>query len=981
MNFLIKKKDLKKEIKRIYFVYNNFTVDNFIDKVVDRLDFNTSYSLLIKLSYNNIHDFKMCGSQIGLSIHDNHDLDFYRQLYDVINIRIEHTFDNYVMIESINTIELSFFIIDSLPELKLKNIYKLEVPKHISNLNNIRSFFNNRLLPFTTDTRYYGQNIIDDYLCQTYLDKIKEVNKNIHSLLDCLNNKDLFFIYSSKERKFSKSIMNKKVLIISKSSFNTNLQDRQHQNTSDYIRYVFDFNTGIYLFHCKDTCFLEEGRDSFVRTINNTSLDIRNQYVNNLKISIKLQSLSKPKYKQFNTGINEKWGVFDIETYKNKDGINKIYAVGFLVNGHNNESNLYYIDNDLDSNKVLIKAINEMLNPIYNNFIYYCHNFGKYDAIFLYKILLDYNKNLGREYFILNSILRDGVIIRLDVKIKKLNNSVKISFLDSINLLKGSLQSLQNDFEVESKKGQFPYEFVNENNLFYIGNKPDLSFYDGKNGTLCIADAPDSEHSFDTNWDLKLETLLYLDKDLKCLLEILNKFNKILFINYNTDMTDALTITRVALNIFYQKHPDKLIDIPLINKMDIYNFIKKGYFGGITEVYIPYGEELFYIDVNSLYPFASINNPLPGGNSCTYMESFSDEGLNLDGLFGFFYAKIETTDNYFGLLPVRSENNSVIFPNGKFSGVWSSEELKFAKENGYKVKVIKGYHFNKIYNIFEDYVLNLYGTKVTSEGAKKATAKSLLNNLIGRLGLNSLRPQTDIVDNEKFQYISSTRKINSHHVIDDNFYLISYDNIIDKDICREHSLEYEKILDKEKTQLEKIDLYKDVSISIAAMVTSYARIFMNKIKLDIYKNGGQIYYMDTDSLVLDKKGFNYLHIQSGLNIIGDNLGQFKIEHIIKKGIFISNKTYCLVLNNNTSIIKAKGAINTDLTFEKFQEMYFSQNNIITKKNNTKTLYDKGSVVLNTIDITLRSDSYTKRKKIFNGIQWINTKPLEIISDF
>ena len=173
MNFLIKKKDLKKEIKRIYFVYNNFTVDNFIDKVVDRLDFNTSYSLLIKLSYNNIHDFKMCGSQIGLSIHDNHDLDFYRQLYDVINIRIEHTFDNYVMIESINTIELSFFIIDSLPELKLKNIYKLEVPKHISNLNNIRSFFNNRLLPFTTDTRYYGQNIIDDYLCQTYLDKIK----------------------------------------------------------------------------------------------------------------------------------------------------------------------------------------------------------------------------------------------------------------------------------------------------------------------------------------------------------------------------------------------------------------------------------------------------------------------------------------------------------------------------------------------------------------------------------------------------------------------------------------------------------------------------------------------------------------------------------------------------------------------------------------------------------------------------------------
>ena len=32
----------------------------------------------------------------------------------------------------------------------------------------------------------------------------------------------------------------------------------------------------------------------------------------------------------------------------------------------------------------------------------------------------------------------------------------------------------------------------------------------------------------------------------------------------------------------------------------------------------------------------------------------------------------------------------MILPNGKFSGVWSSEELKFAVENGYKVNVKYG---------------------------------------------------------------------------------------------------------------------------------------------------------------------------------------------------------------------------------------------------------------------------------------------------
>ena len=42
------------------------------------------------------------------------------------------------------------------------------------------------------------------------------------------------------------------------------------------------------------------------------------------------------------------------------------------------------------------------------------------------------------------------------------------------------------------------------------------------------------------------------------------------------------------------------------------------------------------------------------------------------------------------------------------------------------------------------------------------------------------------------------------------------------------------------------------------MVTSYARIFMNKIKLEILNNGGLIYYTDTDSIVIDKNSLIYL---------------------------------------------------------------------------------------------------------------------------
>ena len=57
-------------------------------------------------------------------------------------------------------------------------------------------------------------------------------------------------------------------------------------------------------------------------------------------------------------------------------------------------------------------------------------------------------------------------------------------------------------------------------------------------------------------------------------------------------------------------------------------------------------------------------------------------------------------------------------------------------------------------------------------------------------------------------------------------------------------------------------------------MTSYARIFIYKIKLEILENGGNIYYSDTDSIVLDK---TYLNV----NWIGDNIGQFKLEYLIR----------------------------------------------------------------------------------------------------
>ena len=142
--------------------------------------------------------------------------------------------------------------------------------------------------------------------------------------------------------------------------------------------------------------------------------------------------------------------------------------------------------------------------------------------------------------------------------------------------------------------------------------------------------------------------------------------------------------------------------------------------------------------------------------------------------------------------------------------------------------------------------------------------------------MNIVKPITQTVNKDKRDFILSTRSVQSHTVLNNDRFLITYSPIISKEICTEHGLDIIKILEKEsKKNIEnKLDLFKDVSIATAAFVTSYARIFINKIKLEILENGGNIYYSDTDSIVLDK---TYLNV----NWIGDNIGQFKLEYLIR----------------------------------------------------------------------------------------------------
>lgn len=438
-------------------------------------------------------------------------------------------------------------------------------------------------------------------------------------------------------------------------------------------------------------------------------------------------------------------------------------------------------------------------------------------------------------------------------------------------------------------------------------------------------------------------------------------------------MTEGLTISSLAKTKFLKYYLNKS-KIPLINTNNLFNFIYSAYFGGITEVYKPYGKNLIYLDVNSLYPYAALN-PMPG-LECKWIESYEPEGLNLDNLFGVFHAEVITNDLYIGLLPVKSKNG-LLFPNGQFEGTWTSIELQFAKKNGYKIKVTKGFQFNKEFNVFDNYVNELSKLKDELTGSKRQVIKSLLNNLLGRFALNFVKPITITVNKSKLDKILATKEIKTLKRINDNNFIVTFMPVIDRSICESHNLDYYKVIlnEKQKNITNNVNIFQDTSIIISAFISAYARIHMHQVKLDILANGGNLYYSDTDSIVIDLTLDRIKEIMP--ERIGNKLGQLKFEHNVNEAFFISNKTYALKTKDGKVKMKAKGVISASLSLSDFKDMYLKSKSIQGDKSSSIISYSKGSVTIKESKITINWNSYTKREKIYNPKTnlWIDTKPL------
>lgn len=280
----------------------------------------------------------------------------------------------------------------------------------------------------------------------------------------------------------------------------------------------------------------------------------------------------------------------------------------------------------------------------YRNIVFYICNMGKFDSLFIMKNLSVYNQYIENPYTF-ESVNRDSDSIKLVVK-RTIDNKVKrVVSHDSFAMLAYSLVYLCKAFDTDCQKSLFPYDLVTTKTLFYRGKIPSISYYNDTSHD-------DYKVLYTDNWDLKAETIKYLSNDLISLYEVLVEFSRELHGMFGLHMLDPLTISGLAMKLYLMKYYNKNNNpLPIIGDSTMFENTKKSYYGGRVEVFHPYGKNLYYYDVNSLYPYSSLNTLC--GLGCEFVE-FVDRPLEVDEVgLGFYYAKIDSNkaNPFLGLLP------------------------------------------------------------------------------------------------------------------------------------------------------------------------------------------------------------------------------------------------------------------------------------------------------------------------------------------
>ncbi len=262
-------------------------------------------------------------------------------------------------------------------------------------------------------------------------------------------------------------------------------------------------------------------------------------------------------------------------------------------------------------------------------------------------------------------------------------------------------------------------------------------------------------------------------------------------------------------------------------------WIRAGYYGGRTEVFRKGGRGLSYYDINSSYPRAMLED-MPGGAVKNYGPKKGPEDfkrLHRDAI-GFIECDIEIPETcYLPPLPHRAEKTGkLLFPVGKFHGVWSYAELQLLDDplvQGKITNVTRSVWYGRK-TLFFDFVKELYSFRDknanTYDEGLALISKLMMNSLYGKFGMNEDRREILLLQKDEKPPEGSTFPRFEGGEED----LLSRVCYVEKRVAPPYIIP-----------------------QISAHITALARVRLWNFMAEVLRRGGKLYYCDTDSLITD----------------------------------------------------------------------------------------------------------------------------------
>jgi hypothetical protein len=484
---------------------------------------------------------------------------------------------------------------------------------------------------------------------------------------------------------------------------------------------------------------------------------------------------------------------------------------------------------------------------------FFAHNGGKFDFLFLCEEMLSRGWQI-------NLVPRGSSVII--IKVQTPNTNFVLS--DSYALLPDSLDKLATGFKVEHQK--VPFNF---------------------------------KRKFDKNHPRMRE---HLRNDCYSLYEVLAAFFASEYV-----VTPKFTIASQALSTFTEKFLD--CDLVKTNLPDEELIRKQFYSGGRVEVYKGEGTGIRCYDVNSLYPYAMLEE-MPCGIPKTVTRYEPDR-------IGFYKVRLKSVPKfYISPLLTKIPKGTYLqnyYTNGEGVYYLSSKTLEYLKrEFGVRFNVDFGIVFPRRKELFRDYVETFFKLKREAKGTGTyLIAKYMLNSLYGKFGQNRWKDSIQVrTPNMKVDYVS----------FDDYYGLVLVTR-------RSHN--------------------KFIMPYLAAYITECARLHHFQL---MNRDPEKIFYCDTDSIFTTSDKYK--------SLVGEGIGQLS-DLGSYSGVFLAPKAYALK-DGTTEAVTFKGFDPTQFSFRDFRDAL--RKGTLLKMKDEKVMSFKQATAIEEKKEKMKLDPKTKPSK-------------------